>query len=772
MRTSVVPNSPFSIVGLLFKWTISLILILIAIFANNFVFGNFSFSFDSIIDIVLVFILFELLILIFILLKLNHFRAIYILCLITYLFLTSSFLLYKNNDLLSILTLSIIYSIAFILSIASRNSLSFLLQLIFISITVSGLVGLETDFSDEEFVLLAQGLLSTWIWIILFVAHYLIFRFKYDKSESKLYNILTLIYIVFLSFFVVRRYQESFYVSYQHDKFYVNSELPFICELGPNKGEEFYSNTVFNELIDLVLRNSNKQSPEYGMLALATGERRWGDSFRVALLSEAHDNLFTNPVGSIKFYQYFAALRVYFYSEVIKKFPNLFDDSDKKIIQDWFSRINARTHTVEWVDWLYAVSTGSWPQGPYHNQEVGAGLLALLERGKFATPELSSANLYYLNNHLGGWSASFRVTDDTLLYQREWITNAFFQDLYRPSAPNRNKALSFEWLKLQALPNGDVVSYNLPREYRFSLAPLFYLGAQLTGDSELVWLAGKSAEWAKQQGIPVFAQPGAEQPPSILINGLAPRVRSCLMFGDSGLATRRVPLVPDKVVLRDGWDEDSVVVLVNLRFSGWHRYKATGAILGVFHRDLAVADRLDSVQRWGVLPAGRSLVRDKRIPREAVNGVTLLDRGMTKLARVFSGIGSPWAQDPPHYAEIESFRTGDDFDAVQLRIRWDETLWERQLSLNHAQRKLVVVDRVNSPWKRPFLLNWHVLDKNNVKYEDSYFVINECIQMSINFSNKDYVKIYKELYDKSITLSLYSEDNNTITTTFSFICDS
>ena len=74
-----------------------------------------------------------------------------------------------------------------------------------------------------------------------------------------------------------------------------------------------------------------------------------------------------------------------------------------------------------------------WPKGPYENQENGAGLLAMLEAEGLADPALSAANRAYLARNWRGWTARFRVTDDALVYQPEWIDNAYFQSLFSGS---------------------------------------------------------------------------------------------------------------------------------------------------------------------------------------------------------------------------------------------------------------------------------------------------------------------------------------------------
>jgi len=61
---------------------------------------------------------------------------------------------------------------------------------------------------------------------------------------------------------------------------------------------------------------------------------------------------------------------------------------------------------------MYALAFAKWPEGPYENQESGAGLLALLETTGLADPTLSVRNRAYLDANQRGWATSFRVTDD------------------------------------------------------------------------------------------------------------------------------------------------------------------------------------------------------------------------------------------------------------------------------------------------------------------------------------------------------------------------
>jgi hypothetical protein len=356
---------------------------------------------------------------------------------------------------------------------------------------------------------------------------------------------------------------------------------------------------------------------------------------------------------------------------------------------------------------MYALAFSKWPEGPYENQENGAGLLSLLEAGNLAAPELSAANQDYLKRNRRGWTARFRNTDDAFIYQREWIANAYFQSLYTGQASSGNLALSFEWLLLQALPDGAPLSYNHPS--RPSLAGNAYLGAVLLHDPRLVWLAGRALDYAVAQGKRIPAQPGAEQ--SVPLEGRSPTVGSCLLYGDSGLPNQTGPLAPDKIVFRDGWSEDDAYLLLNLRFTGWHRYKATNTVTLVY-KGGPLASELQEGQAFDWLPEGRSIFRDKRIPRQNLNGLLIPRRGLDAVLYNLTGFGGPWAQDPPAYAEVIAFETGRDVDWSHTRLAdWNGWQHDRWIYFNHHGGPLVVVDSAAGPAGSHAALAWHLLGR-------------------------------------------------------------
>ena len=569
---------------------------------------------------------------------------------------------------------------------------------------------IESHFADEEFFVALQALALSLFWVLLLLARGLLARqeptparrgLRFDRRWSALALILAALAGLGVT---VHAYQHSFYPPQAPAYEGISPEAPFLCgEVSPDS-QTFDGAEIFRRLLARVEANPRKGPPEYGMLALGTGEQRWAQAFRESLLSEATEGRFTRPAHSVKSVQYEAALRAYYLPRVHTAFPDLFSDEDLALLREWFVAINHRALSVEWVDWMYALAFSKWPEGPYENQENGAGLLALLESGGMAAPGLSLANQDYLERNSLGWVARFRNTDDAFIYQLEWINNAYFQSLYTGEAPENNVRLSFEWLLLQTLPDGVPSQYNHP--VRPPLANTAYLGAHLLEDPRYVWLAGRAVADVEAQGKYLFTQPGVEQPVSL--TGRSPTEGSCLLYSDSGLPNQAGPLAPDKIVFRDGWSEANAYLLLNLRFTGWHRYKATNTVTSLYQNGPLAADAPNG-QPFTWLPVGRSVFRDKRVPRENLNGLLIERSGMSALLYTLTSVGGPWAQDPPYYAEVIAFETGCELDWSHTRlVDWRGWQHDRWVYFYHAGGPIVVVDEAEGPPGAHAALAWHL----------------------------------------------------------------
>jgi hypothetical protein len=500
----------------------------------------------------------------------------------------------------------------------------------------------------------------------------------------------------------VARYQASFFDPSPPGFPGVSDRAPFLCGRAAPDPETFEGRAVFEELLARVGANPRAGVAEDGMLALASTDRARAGAFRSRLLDEVARELFSRG-GETKYWQFEASLRAYYYPRVRDAFPGLFSAEDERRVAAWFAAINRRALSPGLDDAIYALAFRKSPEGPYENQENGAGLLALLEAGGLAAPELAARNRAYLDRVRRGWETRFRNNDDSYGYQPEWIDNAYYQSLRSGRLPLDAARRSFEWLLLQAEPGGR------PPDYNAAVPPMLpgsvYLGALLTRDPTLLWLAGRSVRAFERAALPVPAQPGAER--ALDATGVSPTAGSCLLFADSGLPNRVGPLAPDKVILRDGWSESSLYLLLNLRFSGWHRYRATNAIVRVVARGETLAE-----ERGGdvnpLLPLERRLFRDKRIPRENLNALLVEPTGFAAALERLSGFGGPWAQDPPHFARVESFETGGDADASTTAVSgWRGWTHRRRAALSPGG-PIVVVDDAEGPRGRRSALAWHL----------------------------------------------------------------
>ena len=342
------------------------------------------------------------------------------------------------------------------------------------------------------------------------------------------------------------------------------------------------------------------------------------------------------------------------------------------------------------MDWLYALAYAKLPQGPYENQDIGLGLLSLLQKNDLFDPDLWKKNHNYLSDSLRGWQSNFRNTDDAFFYQPEWKDNALFQFLYSGEFSNSNYKNSLQWLLLQSPSDGFPLRYNQPAAA--DIAGSMLQSNSLFTDPEHIWLAGRSLDYAKENKIYLSARPGAEISPETI--GRSPDEGSCLIYGDSGVPNRQGPLSPDKIVFRDGWLPTSKFLELNLRFTGWHRYKATNSIILYYKNFPIIIEQTEGVI-FDWLPEGRSLFRDKRIPRENLNGLIIEKNGMSYVTSILTGIGGPWAQDPPFNAKIDDFKIYEDYDYSRTTINnWRGWSHQREIYFYH-HGPTIIIDQID-----------------------------------------------------------------------------
>ena len=574
------------------------------------------------------------------------------------------------------------------------------------------LLQIEERFSEEEFYAALQVGLLSGLWFLLNIADRKIdgkiqVEDNFPRNERLLAGAWLAAFCIASALIAVRSYQQSFSPSEGQAYPGISQTAPFVCGQVDAPPSIYQGEEVYARLLKLVEANPQKGVLEYGLLAYATEEPGWADLFRESLLDEARLGQFTGPENSVKYGQCLAARRAYFYDLVEKKYSSLFNVEEKKEIESWYSAINRRAFSLGWVDWLYTLAFNTWPKGPYENQECGAGLIAILEATGLADPALSTQNRAYLAERERGWSTRFRNSDDTYAYQVEWMQHSWFMALLAGQADTQNAALAFEWFLLQVPPDGSPLGYNQIRNSQPTSTAWWasaitstesFIISQVNNSSgenwqaQALWLAGRSVDYLESNGMVLNAQVGMDLPSSIVSQ--PPTWGSCLIFGESGVPTQVGPLAADKVVFRDGWEDGSSYLLLNLRFTGWHRYRATNTVI-LAYQDGPLLVEANTRQSVSWLPRGRAQMRDKRLPRENLNGMLVERSALSKVVWDLTGVGSRWAQDPPFFARIELFETGLERDSSTTVIDdWRGWTQARRVYFQH-QGPTVIVDQVS-----------------------------------------------------------------------------
>lgn len=572
-------------------------------------------------------------------------------------------------------------------------------------------------FSEEEFYTAIYVLFFSIFWFFLWGSYSALlrkiphnikwFHIPLNSISPKISLLMVLFSLVIILVVGFQAYQNSFYPETVISPFPgISSNHPILCEssITDDQSEIIEGTIVQNRYAQAIASKDQLTTIDYGFLAVYYQSDTYFSLFKENLLIDAQNGLYTTLPGSVKWGQWEAAQVLYYYLKVIEIKPDLFDKQESLVLRDWITAINNRAQQVGWVDWMYAIAFSHKPTGAYLNQDIGAGLYSILNQIQGLDEELKSRNANFLEQYERGWTNRFRVTDDAISYQPVWITNSYFQSLLSGEINQADQRLSFEWIEAQALPNGDLLTYNFPE--KISVAPIALFGSILTEDSSLLWLANTSMNTLdKTVNLPV--QVGAEQKISGELKANIPDIGTCLIYGNSGLPEQNGPLAPDKIVFRNGWQEDDLFILLNLRFTGWHRYKATNSI-SLIYSGIPLVEEQHEQESIPWLPIGRALVRDKRIPIEQLNTLLIPRTGLDAVLNSLFNVFGPYSQDPPFYADILDFYTSDSYDYSATHIEnWHG--WDFSRSIHFFQDgPVVIVDEGTNEKSRSAQIRWHL----------------------------------------------------------------
>ena len=112
------------------------------------------------------------------------------------------------------------------------------------------------------------------------------------------------------------------------------------------------------------------------------------------------------------------------------------------------------------------------------------------------------------------------------------------------------------------------------------------------------------------------------------------------------------------------------------------------------------------------LPEGRRVVRDKRIPRDNLNGFQIQQQGINWVVTYLTGVGSRVAQDPPHYANVVTFNTDQEHDVSQTQlVDWHGWVHDRWIDFRHNGEPILILDTAAGQYPDLAVISWHINNK-------------------------------------------------------------
>ncbi len=499
-----------------------------------------------------------------------------------------------------------------------------------------------------------------------------------------------------------------------------------------NVSNNYYSK---EKMIYFLENRTNKSIDIFAELSLLTGDEKWAKEFKNLLIKDARNNLFVGA-GSFRIWQYETMMRAYYYNLLSDAYPDLFTDSENELILNWFNKINEQGFKITWDDYIYSFIFKKTPDGLYANQEIGAGMVSVLSdvlKDKYSN--LSMTDKDYISNQGVGWKGNFRNPDDGIVYHQQiWVKNAYMMAKYggQEKYLNRTNAKnSFEWVLVQWPSNGMSPAYNSP--FFYTPFDIMYLGANLFHDGRYLWLANAMLDNEMSDSNRTIDYIIGLEYLNESLSPISPEIGSCYVRGTTGIAQKPGSIMPDKIVLREGWNKDNLYALLNLRFSGWHSYKATNSFISVMYGEPFVVEKLE-LKNHSWLPKGKADHRDKKIDRTELNGFQIETTGLQKIIFQITGIGSSWAQDPPRFAEVLTFNSTPLADYSITRISnwhgWDNTRTSVLVKGNDSF--LVVFDQNKGKSVGKVAVNWHL--KGDAEISDrSIKLSNNNYSMNVHF---------------------------------------
>jgi hypothetical protein len=474
-----------------------------------------------------------------------------------------------------------------------------------------------------------------------------------------------------------------------------------------------------SDLVQMLREQDNLSGSQLATLFLLAGDEEAAQQFKRQIILAATQKLYARPEGSVKYGQRLAMLWALYYQEISLRSPELFTQDDKRLIEGWFSAVARRIMTPGWVDYLYAIPFRSMPYGPYLNQEIGAGAVAILRHytDDNAT-ELNQRIDHFLATLVSGWGGTFRNQDDAYGYQDVWMGSVL--GLWQNQMAGTQGTLptglkhSMDWVKAQIPLHTFPLNYGLPSDFR--PVDTLAIGAFVLQDPESKWLLENQLLKMRELGEEL-----PEELTALYLWDDDMPVRpyypvSTEISAPTGYTFRPGRLGPDKIVIRgmvEGEDSNrELYALVNLRSSGWHRYPATNTLirLAVGESPILVEALVKKFHRW--LPRGRAGHRDKKVDRSRLNGLLVERTGLDAWVGGITGVYSRWRQDVPRFAAPELSQQVGGFQVAQVEMTGWGGVNQTRTHFMGPEGIFGVHDHINDTRVRDKAISWYFADRS------------------------------------------------------------
>ncbi|MDR2552257.1 MAG: hypothetical protein LBD31_03705, partial [Treponema sp.] len=437
-------------------------------------------------------------------------------------------------------------------------------------------------------------------------------------------------------------------------------------------------------------------------------------------------------------------------------------DKEKEKIEDWFY---ARAQLM----WRDRDSPAWKTYRPYDNQEIGIGVCTVLaELFKDRDPALTENFHALSDSRLVGWEKKNGNLDDTLFYTPVFCKVMWFYAHYRGREDLlrlENCRASFENVLQQQPGNGIFMLYNWT-QYG-SAADMMALGASLFQDGRYKWMACRfiqerlekrnrrqryacrnitteslAAEYGpegnKELEVVIAEELSRGDRYDHVWEGLTDNIFHLWYFWDDSLPPERPrnygialektagqgrwphdpePVLPDKVVFREGWAENDLFMIMNL-WGGQnspagetvsHRYPASNEIISLVCGEQFLTQNINQI------------TRDVHIHRRELNAFCLKkNREWLNAAQNGEGTFGVYPALNLYNAELRFFAAFPEVEASKSTL-YDYHGWTNERTILYRRgRYAAVFDQCFGPAEAEGGVRWHLQGETAERSADSF----------------------------------------------------